>query len=231
MSMLNIVKVASMMLALSTVIACSPEAKEQGVEITKPQMTFVEGKDYEVVRAKASTKPEITEHFSLYCGHCYKTEPLLKSLKESLAKEVAFKRSHVQFLPQKRPQWGQAMTFAVATANQLNVEDEFIAAVFDSHFKQELWLGNYEDLEKVFGELGIDANAFKVAINSPETLKLAQSMVNKAVADKVRFTPDLIVNDKYRVLLSDMNNTSKERGLSVEENLNTLVDYLLTNPK
>lgn len=231
MSVFKLVKVASLLFAFSTVIACSPEAKEQQKQETvKPAITFVEGKDYEIVRATASKTPEITEHFSLYCGHCYRTEPLLKSLKKSLASDVEFKRAHVTFLPQQRPEWGKAMTFAVAAAGQLNVEDKFVDAVFDSHFKQEKFLGSYEHLQQTFAQLGIDAKTFQATMNAEATLEAVRHMVNKASADKVRFTPDLIVNDKYRVLLGVMDKTAKERGLSIEENLDALVAFLLTNP-
>jgi len=50
-------------------------------------------------------------------------------------------------------------------------------------------------------------------------------MVAKAQQDNVRFTPDLIVNDKYRINLQSLHNKAEK-----QQRLNALVNYLLTNP-
>lgn len=227
MSLLKVVKASSLMVLLAGTIACSPSAEET---VKETAVSFQLGKDYEVVRKTPSKSPQIIEHFSLYCGHCYRTEPLIKSLKGSLAKDVAFKRSHVIFLPQQRPDWGKAMTFGVASAQKLGVEEAFVATVFDSHFAQEKFLGDYAQLRDVFGTLGVDAQTFKDTMNNEATVDVVRAMVNKATDDKVRFTPDLIVNDKYRVLLSNVPKAAKENGMTTEKQLDELVAFLLTNP-
>lgn len=227
MSLLNVVKASSLMVLLAGTIACSPSAEET---VKETAVSFQLDKDYEVVRKTPSKSPQIIEHFSLYCGHCYNTEPLIKSLKSSLAKDVEFKRSHVTFLPQQRPDWGKAMTFGVAASQKLGVEEAFVATVFDSHFVQKKFLGDYAQLRDVFGTLGVDAQTFKDTMNNEETVDVVRTMVNKASSDKVRFTPDLIVNDKYRVLLSNVPKSAKENGVTTEQQLDKLVAFLLTNP-
>ncbi|WP_435276675.1 thiol:disulfide interchange protein DsbA/DsbL [Psychrobium sp. nBUS_13] len=227
MSLLKVVKASSLMVLLAGTIACSPSAEET---VKETAVSFQLGKDYEVVRKTPSKSPQIIEHFSLYCDHCYSTEPLIKSLKSSLAKDVAFKRSHVLFLPSQRPDWGKTMTFGVAAAQKLGVEEVFVATVFDSHFVQEKFLGEYAQLRDIFGTLGVDAQTFKNTMNSEETVDVVRAMANKASDDKVRFTPDFIVNDKYRVLLSNVPKAAKENGMTTEKQLDKLVAFLLTNP-
>jgi len=224
MSLLKTVKATVLTAALSTLIACSPQAKES-------EVSFVKGTDFEVIRDTPSKTSEIVEHFSLYCGHCYRTEPMLKELKSTLAKDVTFNRSHVISMPQQRPEWGKLMTFSVAIAKRLNIEDKFVDAVFDSHFKDEKYIGQYSQVQQVFKDLGVDNETFQATMNHEETLNMVKSMVNKSNADKVRFTPDLIVNDKYRVLLAQLTESAKDNSITPQQQLNDLVAYLLTNPK
>jgi len=223
MSLFKTAKITMLSVILSTVWACSLQAAEKKVD-------FVADQDYKIIRDKASATPEINEHFSLYCGHCYRSEPMFKKLKATLAKNVKFNRSHVFFLPQKRPEWGKAMSFAVASAGVLNIEDKFIDTIFDTHFEQKKYIGEYAQLQQVFSTLGVDAATFKATMNDEKTLETVRAMVNRASADKVRFTPDLIVNDKYRVVLTNLEEMAKERDITVQQQLNELVAHLLTNP-
>lgn len=224
MSLFKTAKITMLGVILSTVWACSPQATEKKVD-------FVVEQDYNIIRDTPSATPEISEHFSLYCGHCYHSETKFKKLKETLADNVKFNRSHVFFLPQKRPDWGKNMTFAVASAGVLNVEDKFIDTIFDTHFEQKKYIGEYAQLQSIFETLGVDATTFKATMNDETTLENVRTMVNRASDDKVRFTPDLIVNNKYRVVLSKLDEVAKEKGITEQEQLNQLVAYLLTNPE
>jgi thiol:disulfide interchange protein DsbA len=224
MSLLELVKATVLTVALSTIIACSPQAEEQ-------KAAFVKGVDFEVVRDIPSEKPEITEHFSLYCGHCYNAEPMMHALKATLNKDVSFNRSHVLFLPQERPEWGKTMTFAVASANRLNIEDKFVDAIFNIHFEQKKYIGEYIEIQEVFTKLGVNAATLQATINEEETLDAVRSMVNRASADKVRSTPDVVVNGKYRVLLRQLQESAKKNSITPQQQLNELVAYLLVNPQ
>jgi len=217
-------KLAVLTAILSTMLACSPQAVEK-------EVSFSVDSDYEVIREIPSTTPEIAEHFSLYCIHCYNNEPMFRALKATLAEDVKFHRSHVLFLPQKRPEWAKAMTFAVASADALGIEDKFVDTIFDSHFKQQKYIGEYNQLQDIFLSLGIDNQTFKATMNDEKTLDAVRGMVNRASADKIRSTPDLIVNNKYRVKLAQLAETAKEKGITPQQQLNDLVAYLLKNPK
>ncbi|HEY9116454.1 MAG TPA: thioredoxin domain-containing protein, partial [Roseivirga sp.] len=63
------------------------------------QSRFVEGQHYDVVSEKKSDQPNVTEFFSLFCGHCFQFEPFMDSLKNTLPKGVPFKKSHVDYIP------------------------------------------------------------------------------------------------------------------------------------
>jgi|GEM_PF-331103 len=186
---------------------------------------FVAGEDYDVIREQASSDQRILEHFSLYCGHCYASESIFSALKTTLAKNVNFERSHVLFLPQNNKKFGQNMTFGYAAAVELGIEDKFVAKVFDYHFNDKTWLGSASDLKNIFVVLGQTSAIFESTINGESTLKRVKAMVAKAQQDNVRFTPDLIVNDKYRINLQSLHNKTEK-----QQRLNSLVNYLLTNP-
>lgn len=183
------------------------------------------GTHYEIIRAKPSENRQLTEHFSLYCVHCFKGEPLFSQLKDSLGEGISFNRSHVIFLPQSKPQWAKNMTFAFAAARELDIEDKIVANIFDYHFVQNVMLGEMDDIRDIFSINGVSKKQFEQTISSPAVLERVQAMVDKAQNDRVRFTPDLIVNDKYRVLLASVGQSK-----SPQQELSRLVNYLLTNP-
>jgi len=222
------------LLGLLTLISCSPAAQDSAPasvaeSVTTPAianvLAFKLGQDYELVREQASSTPQIVEHFSLYCVHCYHSEALFSQLKSTLARDVEFKRSHVLFLPQSRPEWGRNMTFSFAAARQLGIEDKFVAEVFNSHFSDKVYLGNVADIKAVFATLGQTGQAFDKALRSEESLAMVKTMDQQAKEDKVRFTPDLIINNKYRVKLTALKGHGDEA-----KRLATLVKFLLTNP-
>lgn len=198
--------------------SCSPQAKETDA-------SFELGKDYEIVRDEPSKEPKLVEHFSLYCGHCFSSEPLFKQLKASLDKSVPFERSHVLYFPKNNKEYARNMTFAFAAAGELGIEDEFVAKVFDFHFKQNTMLGELNDLKNIFVVLGQTSKVFQDTMNSEKTFNRYKAMAAKVASDNVRFTPDLIVNDKYRVKLGALASQGNRN-----ERLAELVNYLLTNP-
>lgn len=212
----------------ATTPATTPSAT---LSITEQKVSFTVDHDYEIIRETPSATPEITEHFSLYCVHCYNNEPMFKALKATLANDVKFNRSHVLFLPQQRPEWAKAMTFAVASAGALGIEDKFIDTIFDNHFEQKKYIGEYNQLQDIFLTLGVDNKKFQATMNDEKTLDVVRGMVNRASADKIRSTPDLIINNKYRVKLAQLAVTAKEDGITPQQQLNDLVAHLLTNPK
>jgi len=210
------------------ILSCSPQASESEDVTPSPvaeQVKFALSTDYEIVRDVASAEPQVVEHFSLYCGHCYASESLFSQLKSKLDKGIGFERSHVLFFPQDNKDYARNMTFAFAAATQLGIEEQFVAKVFDYHFVDKAWLGDLNDLKNIFVVLGISGKDFEKTINSEQTLNRVKTMTQQAQDDKVRFTPDLIVNNKYRVKLSSLRQ-SNDQG----QRLTALVSHLLTNP-
>ena len=186
---------------------------------------FVEGRDYEVIREQATATAQIKEYFSLFCVHCYNSEPLIKAMRQSLAEDVNFERAHVAFLPQGKPQLGQLTSLAYATAVLLKVEDKMVDAIFDYHFKEKSWLTSGSDFRNVFIVNGVSGEEFDRVIRSEEAREMAMAMSAARQEDGVRFTPDLLVNGKYRILLPAVMNAAEPT-----ERMDQLVAFLLTNP-
>ncbi|NRA59631.1 MAG: thioredoxin domain-containing protein [Psychrobium sp.] len=238
MSFSSFNRILLLVLLLPVINACSPEkaaseiipsttanvVKEAKRQVAvKP--SFILGQDFDIVREQASDTLQLTEHFSLYCIHCYNSEELFKALQEGISDKVAFNRMHALFLPQSKPQWGKNMTFAFAVAQRLSVEEAFIDKVFDANFVQQQYVGEIAEISTVFDSLGIKQKQLIEQLNDPKTLAIVKAMSAQAREDDVKFTPDLIVNNKYRVNL---------KALQGQENpthhLIKLVNYLLTNP-
>ena len=64
---------------------------------------YTEGEQYTKVNEKVTKKKEVREYFSVYCGHCFKFEPIMHNLKKSLPKDASFERNHVDFLRAASP--------------------------------------------------------------------------------------------------------------------------------
>jgi len=217
MYLVDVIKrTVSVILFSFLLLSCSPAMTES---------VFKVGTDYQVIAETHSEQQKVVEHFSLYCSHCYASEEMFSEMKSAVDKSVSFERSHVVYFPQNNKEYGRNMTFAFATAIELGIEDEFVAKVFDYHFKDNMQLGDVNDLKSVFVALGQSGSVFEDTINSDKTLKRVKTMIAKAQRDKVRFTPDLIVNDKYRVMLTELHNQGDQT-----KRLTELVNFLLTNP-
>lgn len=207
-----------------SLISCSPQAEEPVGNATATS-AFVAGQDYDVISGEPSKQAKIIEHFSLYCGHCYHSEGLFTSLKKQLPAAVAFERSHVLYFPQNNKAFARNMTFAFAAAQELGIEDKFVAKVFDYHFVDKTFLGEVSDLKNIFVVLGHTGDSFDTTLRSDATLERVKGMAAQATTDQVRFTPDLIVNDKYRVKLDKL-----QQAQDADQRLAQLVNHLLTNP-
>ena len=74
-------------------------------------------------------RQEVREYFSFYCPHCLRFEPFFGKVKKSLPEGVKFERNHVDFLRFTTPEIQFMLTKALATAQQLKVEDKIAGAL------------------------------------------------------------------------------------------------------
>ncbi|GAA5218676.1 thiol:disulfide interchange protein DsbA/DsbL [Corallincola platygyrae] len=164
--------------------------------ITACAERFEEGKHYKEVRSIASSEPQVTEFFSVLCGHCYNFEPIVHQLKEKLPAGVKFKRNHVDFVGRSV---GPVYSRAFATATVLKVDDKILPALFDSAHRKKIYQQTPEAMRQFFIDNGVDAGKYDGAVNSFAVNGMVSQM-QKATKDfKIMGVPSFFVNDKYKV--------------------------------
>jgi len=187
---------------------------------------YTEGEQYTKVNETLSKKKEVREYFSVYCGHCFKFEPFMHSLKKSLPKDASFERNHVDFLRGASPKIQQMITKSTIVAEQLGDADKLIGAVFNYVHVQKAVITSEKDLRNIFVLNGADGAKFDKLMKSFSVNSKAKSLKKnqKAMTDKRALTgvPAVFVNGKYRV------NTAKLDKNNLEQDYQNLVKYLLT---
>lgn len=187
-------------------------------------LRFEEGKHYEVIGTVASPEPRLTEYFSFYCPHCFRFEPLAKSLKASLPKNAKFVKNHVDFMRIASPETQAALTRAMVVGEKLGIGEKVTEAIFNRiHVKREPF-GDEKDVAEFVTTLGgkdakkfaklLDSSGAKRAVGKMK--KMQDSLSKQGVLTSV---PMFIVNDKYKIVSS---------ALRSEQEYKDLVAYLLT---
>ncbi|WP_413113661.1 thiol:disulfide interchange protein DsbA/DsbL [Thaumasiovibrio sp. DFM-14] len=178
---------------------------------------FKEGAHYTVLsQLDKSSSPLVTEFFSFYCPHCFRFEPLMKEVKDSLPDNAKFQKNHVSFMGGNM---GMSMSKAYATAVALKAEESVVPALFQRVHVLNTPPRNEQEIRQIFIDEGVEASKFDGAFNS----FAVNSMVNrydKHFTDSgLRGVPAIIVNNQYHVLTSE---------LSSNEEYIELINYLLT---
>jgi thiol:disulfide interchange protein DsbA len=167
---------------------------------------FKEGTHYEVVRETATKTPQVLEFFSFYCPHCFKFEPLMEQLKESLGDDVEFKKNHVNFLGKNM---GPQLTQAYAAAELLKVEDKVASLIFDQLHTQRKEINGETDILAIFEKAGIPNAEAQGALASFSATGIASQMKRNTETFKIRGVPALIVNGKYQVITNSVKSTAE----------------------
>ncbi|RLV60580.1 thiol:disulfide interchange protein DsbA/DsbL [Parashewanella curva] len=159
---------------------------------------YKEGVHYSVIKGQQKTdKPEITEYFSFFCGHCYQFSlNVLPKLEKGLPAGVTFKQSHVDFIG---GQMGQELSRAFAVAEQLGVEKKMEKAIFRAIHAQRQRLTNRDDVRKIFIANGVSGKDFDSAINSFMVNARVAQMRRAAQDAQINGVPDLVVNGVYKI--------------------------------
>ena len=186
---------------------------------------YTEGEQYTKVNETVTKKKEVREYFSVYCGHCFKFEPIMHSLKKSLPEDASFERNHVDFLRGASPKVQQMITKATVVAEHLADSDKLIGAVFNYIHVQKAVITSEKDLRNIFVLNGADGDKFdklmkSFSVNSQAKLikKHQDTMSAKRVLTSV---PTIIVNGKYKI-----DATKLDRN-NFEQDYQNLVKYLL----
>ena len=186
---------------------------------------YQEGKHYVAVKAIEANNAEVREYFSFYCGHCFRYEPLMHSVKKHLPEGAVFVKNHVDFLPGTSHKMQKMMTKALVAAQVLNVEESQIAAIFKFIHVHKAVFTSLKDVRNVFVLNGVDGEEFDQAFAS-EQVKLKAKVMHEhqdalAKSGGITGVPAIIINGKYRVIATDLD---KE---NFEQDYNNLIKYLL----
>ncbi len=186
---------------------------------------YTEGEQYTKVSETASKKKEVREYFSVYCGHCFKFEPIMHSLKKTLPADASFERNHVDFLRGASPTIQQMITKSIVVAEQLGNSDKLIGAVFNYIHVQRAVITSEKDLRNIFVLNGADGDKFdklmkSFSVNSQAKL-MKKHQDNMSAKRALTGVPTIIVNGKYKI------DSAKLDRNNFEEDYQKLVKYLL----
>jgi thiol:disulfide interchange protein DsbA len=186
---------------------------------------YTEGEQYTKVNETVTKKKEVREYFSVYCGHCFKFEPIMHSLKKSLPKDASFERNHVDFLRAASPKIQQMITKATVVAEQLGDSDKLIGAVFNYIHVQRAVITTEKDIRNIFVLNGADGDKFDKLMKSFSVNSQAKSMKkyqeNMTAKRALTGVPTIIVNGKYKI------DPAKLDRNNFEQDYQNLVKYLL----
>lgn len=197
----------------------TPVAQEVGTNNQKAEevpKVFKEGDYYVVLKAQHSEKPEITQYFSTFCGHCRHFENIIAKLKKTLPKSVSFDKKHISWMGGKL---GAEMTKAVVTAQELGVDDVIIPALYAQIQDKRAPLYTEKEIRDFFIAHNVPAKDFDNTFNNFLTLSIAQNNDQSFLDLGLTGVPSVVVNNKYLV--------QPKKNIS-ETEYNQLVNYLLT---
>lgn len=159
---------------------------------------YKEGVHYTVInKGPATAKPEITEFFSFYCGHCYNfSKTQVPQIKANKPEGVTFKQKHVEFIGKEM---GVEMSRAFAVAHQLKVDEKIEAAIFSAIHEKKQHFASRNDIRQVFIANGIEGKDFDAAANSFMVSAQMSQMKRATENAQISGVPALVVNGKYRV--------------------------------
>lgn len=183
---------------------------------------FELGEHYVEVKGIQSNTPQVTEFFSFYCPHCYKSEPFMHKVKALLPNPNQFIKNHVDGMPGRKIEIEHLLTKALITADLLNVKETIVQSIFSYIHQGKADFSELKDIKNLFLLKGVDSQEFDKTFGSFNVNMAANTMRNKTdLLRKQGFTkvPTLIINGKYK--------PNTESLKSMDEYLK-LIAFLLT---
>jgi thiol:disulfide interchange protein DsbA len=165
------------------------------------------GEHYDVlpqqVRTANADKIEVNEVFAYTCGHCFNFQSEVHAWAKKLPKDVDFQGTPAIWQPKMEP-----YARAYYTAKILNVLDKVHMPIFEAIHVQRKPIKDEKDFAPLFIAAGVEAKSYSSAFNSFGITSMITQAKSRVRAYKVRGTPEIIVNGKYRV------STTKAGGFS-----------------
>lgn len=192
---------------------------------TENTTMYKEGVHYAKVEGIVSEKDEVREYFSFYCPHCFRFEGFIDILKKELPKNIALEKNHVDFLAGASKKMQQGLTKALIVGQELNMEAQASAAIFNYIHVSHATPTSINDLRNIFVLMGVDGEKFDTLMNSEAVIKKAQQMQanQNALAKSKGITgvPAVIVNGKYRIINAGLDKNN------FQQDYLKLIDYLV----
>ncbi|OBP17218.1 protein-disulfide isomerase [Rheinheimera sp. SA_1] len=186
---------------------------------------FVAGEHYEVVAEKSTSKPEIKEFFSFYCGHCFAFEPFAHKLSKNLPQGVELEKVHVDFLPAASPEMQAALSRAYVVGKNAGQGEQVAAMIFNYIHRQQATFTTDSDIRNLLLVNDFDAATFDKNFNSMPVLSAAAKMKEHQLfwsQNRVLTgVPTLLVNGKYKLKFDKLDPEN------FDAELKELVSYLL----
>ncbi len=188
------------------ITSCNSQAQTQTDKEVEVQegSKFKLGQHYDVVSENRSEKPNVTEFFSLFCGHCFQFEPFMDSLKISLPAGVPFKKSHVDYIPRDNKPVSFGIVKAFIVMGDLNKQKELTETFFAAIHLGQVAIETEDKIKEMFVENGVDAAQFDKLYNSESVIKRATAMTELWVEREISSVPTVVVNDKYKINMGAM---------------------------
>lgn len=168
---------------------------------------FKAGEHYDIlpqtVRTADPDKIEINEVFSYTCGHCFNFQSSLHPWVKALPADVDFQSTPAIWQAKLEP-----YARAYYAAKILGVLDKVHMPIFDAIHVKKRSVKKQSDFEAIFVAEGVTKEKFSSAFNSFGTTSMVNQAKSRVRAYRVRGTPEIIVNGKYRV------STTKAGGFS-----------------
>lgn len=168
---------------------------------------FKAGEHYDIlpqtVRTADPDKIEINEVFSYTCGHCFNFQSSLHPWVKALPADVDFQSTPAIWQPKLEP-----YARAYYAAKILGVLNKVHMPIFDAIHVKKQSVKKQSDFEAIFVAEGVTKEKFSSAFNSFGTTSMVNQAKSRVRAYRVRGTPEIIVNGKYRV------STTKAGGFS-----------------
>jgi len=159
---------------------------------------FKAGEHYDVlpqqVRTADAGKIEVNEVFAYSCGHCFNFQAELHPWVKQLPADVDFQSTPAIWQAKMEP-----YARAYYAAKILKAMDQVHMPIFEAIHLQKKSVKSEADFAEIFIANGVDKQKFASAFNSFGTTSMLTQAKSRVRAYKVRGTPEIIVNGKYRV--------------------------------
>lgn len=163
---------------------------------------WVAGEHYDVITPALETQHPnqvaVTEVFSFACPHCAHFQPYAAKIRKSLPEGAVYVYKPAVFFQQWEP-----YARAFLTAEAMNVAtEESSQALFDALHVHNKPIRSLEDLADFYAQYGADPEEF---LSTAESFFITQQLKKDIQWERkarVRGTPSIIVDGKYRVTTS-----------------------------